>query len=170
MKHAHRTQGGSSSTRGAARKDKIPLVFRHRVCLASCPKPKVKRNEVRVSRLKPGDIVAVPFVSSDDPGVSVLYLGEIVEAAKVLSIVFFHNGKTIGYDVKDTTIGSLLKVNDLYTGSFLKTCDEKTHRETPILSPRHHHPIQQPLFPHHRWPRERGVSGWGKISCCRRQG
>jgi len=57
------------------------------------PKPKIKRQEVCVSRFKPGDIFAVPFVSSDVPGVSVLYLGEVVEAAKVLSSYFFTTAK-----------------------------------------------------------------------------
>ena len=101
----------------------------------SSPKTKLKYNEVRVSRLKSGEIFASPFVSSDDPGVSVLHLGEVVEAEKLLSITFFHDSKTVEHDVKDSTIASFLKVNDLNTGPSKDV--RSSHRESPVLFPRH---------------------------------
>ena len=74
----------------------------------------LKRNEVRVSKLKPGDIVAVPLVPSEDLDVIVLYLGKIVEAGKMLS------ASILSIMTKDTAFGGLLKANDLHTGSLLK--------------------------------------------------
>ncbi len=64
------------------------------------PKSKLKSNAIRVSRLKPRDIVAVPCISSDDPVVSDFYLGEVVDAAEVLSIIFFHDNKTVDHNVR----------------------------------------------------------------------
>ena len=86
------------------------------------PKSKLKSNELRVSRLESGDIVAVPCASSDDSGVSEFYLGEVVSAAKTLSIVFCDDGKTVEHQLTDPEIARYLKVNDLNTGDILKTC------------------------------------------------
>ena len=49
-----------------------------------------------------------------------LYLREVVEAEKLLSITLVHDGKTVEHDVKDSAIASFLKVNDLNTGYLLR--------------------------------------------------
>ena len=74
------------------------------------------------SRLESGDIVAVPRASSDDSGVSELYLGEVVSAVETLSTVSCDDGKTVVHQLTDHEIARYLKVNDLNTGVILKTC------------------------------------------------
>ena len=86
------------------------------------PKSKLKSNEIRVSRLESGDIVAVPRASSTTSGVSEFFLGEVVSAVKTLDIVLCDDGKTVEHQLTDPEIARYLKVNDLNTGLILKTC------------------------------------------------
>ena len=72
--------------------------------------------------MESGDIVAVPRASSDDSGVSELYLGEVVSAVETLSIVLCDDGKTVEHQLTDHEIARYLKVNDLNTGVILKRC------------------------------------------------
>ena len=84
------------------------------------PKSKLKSNEIRVSRLESGDIVAVPRASSTTSGVSEFFLGEVVSAVKTLDIVLCDDGKTVERDLRDPEIARYLRVNDLNTGQLLK--------------------------------------------------
>lgn len=84
------------------------------------PKSKLKCNEIRVSHLQSGDIVAVPRAFSDDLGVPDLFLGEVVSVAETLSIASFDDGKTVEHQLTDHEIARYLKVNDLNTGQLLK--------------------------------------------------
>ena len=84
------------------------------------PKSKLKSNEIRVSDLQSGDIVAVPRASSDGSKVPDLFLGEVVSVAETLSIVFCDDGKTVEHKLTHPEITRYLKVNDLNTGQLLK--------------------------------------------------
>ena len=65
-----------------------------------------------------------------------LYLGEVIEAEKSLSIKLFHDGNTVEYDVTESKIANFLKVNDLHTGKLLQSCGP--HIKNPrFFFPRH---------------------------------
>jgi len=84
------------------------------------PKSKLKSNVLRVSRLDPGDIVAVPRACSDGSGVPDLFLGEVASVATTLSFVSCDDGKTVEHQLTDHEIAHYLRVNDLNTGQLLK--------------------------------------------------
>ena len=68
------------------------------------PKSKLKSNEIRVSHLQSGDIVAVPRASADGSEVPDLFLGEVVSVAETLSIVSCDDGKTVEHQLTDPEI------------------------------------------------------------------
>ena len=57
--------------------------------------------------------------------VVVLYLREVAGAAKKFFIVFFCDGKTVDYRWHANETTNILKVNDLNTGSLLKTLPKR---------------------------------------------
>ena len=95
--------------------------------LVSPQEPRLRKNEVYVSALHPGDIVTAPRLASGgtEGTVEKLFVGEVDAvdaAAERLSVTFVSDGvtKDYGWDEKDALL--ITKTNNLSVGRVLNQC------------------------------------------------